>query len=171
MNWVSDILKHLTVSRSFVVAIFVTSGVLLFGRVHFPTVIKPLPDQWHIVASGALVFTSVLLLWWIVPAIWKTISKLYNGFAQRIGGLKLSGDEKSLLIAMGHLADEALDLRFINYKEVGLTKLEVLQLSKKLSRKGLVRINFMEENLLTLTQRGRERALKLHREESQQENA
>lgn len=171
MNWISDVLKHLTVSRSFVVAIFVTSGGLLFGNLYFPKLVKPLPDQWAIAASGALIFSSVLLLWWLIPAIWNYISRLVQSVIQVLNSYSLSKLEESILLALGNLADESLDLRTINYSEINLPKLEILNLTTSLAKKGLVRINPFEENLVSLTKRGRQRALKIQRRESAASNA
>lgn len=171
MSWMSDFLKHITVSRSFVFAVFVTSGVLLFGKLYFPEIINPLPERWAIVVSGALVFSSVLLLWWLIPAAGKLISSLFKRTAQFVRSQSLSELEESLLLAMANLADESLDLRSINYSEINLPKLEVLQVASALSKKGLIRINSYEENLISLTSRGRERALQIQRGHRAQEDA
>ena len=72
---------------------------------------------------------------------------------------------------MANLADESLDLRSINYSEINLPKLEVLQVASALSKKGLIRINSYEENLISLTSRGRERALQIQRGHRAQEDA
>lgn len=57
----------------------------------------------------------------------------------------------------------SLNLEAVDYAAVGLSKLEVLEMIHALSRKGLVSINPFSSQLVSLTARGRERALEIQR--------
>ena len=171
MNWISEVFKHVTVSRSLIFAVFVTSAALIFGQEYFPNIIKPLPDLWAIGMSGALIFSGVLLLWWIVPAIWNIAFRSCKGLANFIRSRVLDDLEKSLLLTLGELADESLDLRRINYSDINHSKLEILDATRRLKSKGLVDTNFLEENLVYLTALGRAQALKLQRRKNESEKA
>ena len=171
MNWISEVFKHVTVSRSLVFAVFVTSAALIFGKEYFPTIIKPLPDLWAVGMSGALIFSGVLLLWWIIPAIWKSLYRSCRWLANFIRSRTLNDLEQSLLLALGNLADDSLDLRRINYSDINYSKLELLEVTRRLKGKGLVDTNFLEENLVFLTPLGRAQALKLQRRKNESENA
>lgn len=171
MNWISEVFKHVTLSRSLVFAVFVTSAALLFGRPYLPTLIKPVPELWAVGMSGALIFSGVLLLWWIVPAIWNSAYRSCKALTQFVKSRSLNELEQSMLLALGRLADESLDLRKIDFSDNDYHKLELLEVTRGLKDKGLVETNFLEENLVYLTPLGRARALKLKRRKHENENA
>jgi hypothetical protein len=60
---------------------------------------------------------------------------------------------------MGNDPTQPMDLDRLDYSRAEGTKLEFHQLAKQLEAKGLVRINPWNDNLLTLTDLGRDRAL------------
>ena len=56
-----------------------------------------------------------------------------------------------------------MNLEQVDYDDVGLSRLEVLQMVHALSHKGLVSVNPYSSKLVSLTARGRERALEIQR--------
>ncbi len=73
--------------------------------------------------------------------------------------------EIGFIYELGKLADESADLRNIDYNKAPFTKLEMLDVCKSLKEKGLLNINRYEENLVYLSESGRQKALQLQREE------
>jgi hypothetical protein len=161
MEWLSDLLKHITSSRSLTVAVFVTSASLLFGPKWLPEFLGPLPDKWITPATGALVFSGVLLFFWLIPAAWNVGVIVVRWIARCLYSKNLTDHEQVLMLMLAELADESLNLRTLDYKNSELSKLEVLELSSCLSRKGLVNINQYDENLIALSSGGRQRVLEI----------
>ena len=160
MGWLSDLMKHFTVSKSFTGAVFVTSAFLLFGSQLLPTVFEPAPDGWRVPLMGALIFCATLLLIWSIPPAWLFFSKHTKDATLYLKARTLSKEEY-LMRGLANIADESLDLRSFRYNEMGVSKLEVMSVFKKLSSKGLVEINPFDENLVKLSSSGRVRALQL----------
>jgi hypothetical protein len=163
MQWFSDLMKHVTVSKSFAGAVFVTSAVLLFGPLLFPEALAVLPNGWRIFLVGALVFTGALLVIWSVPGLWKLVSSSVVEVIRKFRAKQLSSDEEALMHALADLADEPLDLRMLDYESLQRTKLDVMDVVRQLSDKGLVETNRFEENLVSLTPAGRKRALEVQK--------
>ena len=161
MEWLSELLKHIANSRSFTGAVFVTSGSLLIGPKWFTSYFEVLPKQWIVPTTGALIFSGVLLSFWLTPAAWKLSVKAIFWFPKYFHSRALTEHEEVLMFILADLADESLNLASLNYTTGALSKLEVLALSSSLSRKGLVTINQFSENLVTLSAQGRQRALEL----------
>lgn len=153
MEWLPDFLKQITISKSFSGAAFITSASLLFGPRFFPRLFEPLPNKWVAPATGTLVFSLALLSFWLFPEIWRGIrwTKRY------VRSRTLTKNEKFLIFLLADLANEPLDLNALSRQ--GLPKLELLEWSHSLSKKGLVVINPYNENLITLSTEGRQRAL------------
>ncbi len=66
MDWTPALLKQFGVSRSLVVAAFVTSLVLYLGPRLTPLYIEAVPREWASVIVGALVFSGFLVLLWSI---------------------------------------------------------------------------------------------------------
>jgi hypothetical protein len=163
MEWLSELIKHITISRSFTGAVFITSGALVFGNWWWPDYFDPFPKEWAIPANGALIFSGTLLLFWIIPAVWRTSVNAIFWIPKRIRSRSLSPNEEGLIEILANLADEPLNLERLNYAAGVFSKLEVLELSAGLERKGLVEINPYDENLVKLSAEGRRRALLIKR--------
>jgi len=72
--------------------------------------------------------------------------------------------EKAFLFLLARNPSKPIDLDDIDYSRAFGTKLEFHQLAKGLQRKGLVRINDWDDDLISLTEKGRERALEIQRQ-------
>lgn len=161
MEWLSEIIKHINASITFTAALFITSTALIIGPSYYPSLFNELDGKWKIGAVGMAVFSATMIIVWLIPKLWQGAKSIFTKGSIALSSKSLSANEKDLISALGRLADESLNLRNLNYSEVGLSKLEVLALSKKLSGKGLVDINMFEENLISLSSLGRDKAIKL----------
>lgn len=163
MEFLSSLLEHITVSRSFTGAVFVTSGAFTVGPRWLPNYLSPLPPEWALPTTAALIFSGALLFFWGLAGSWSALTEAGRSARRRREARTLTRHEEALMRRLGELADDSLDLNQINYAAAGVSKLEVLEVVESLSRKGLVGTNMFGENLVFLTAAGRQRALALHR--------
>jgi hypothetical protein len=163
MDWLADILKNLAISKMLVVAVFVTSLVMYFGPISFPSYVPELPKDFKPLAFAVMVLTACLLLLWMVTAIWAASHRGIRSTARVFAGTSLSEPETAILFLMAQDPTSALDLEQIDYSRAPATKLEFHQLCKGLQAKGLVHINPYDDNLASLTELGCERALEIQR--------
>jgi hypothetical protein len=164
MEWLSELIKTLTLSRALIGATFVTSGAFLGGNKLWPNYFEPLPKDWVIPVSGFFMFSGMLLVFWFIPKIWRLFVEIAHGAIKWIKSLKLANEEKVLILICASCPDQPCNLDKLPRKRGALTKLELLELAVRLSKKGLVDINQYNENLITLSAQGRKRALQMKNE-------
>ncbi|MDB5814880.1 MAG: hypothetical protein JWN23_1997 [Rhodocyclales bacterium] len=161
MEWLSDLVKQITLSRTLTTAVFVATGVLFFGHKIAPAIIDPMPIEWAWLVLGAFLTTSVLVLTWGGRELTRVIGSAYKWAIYHPRFNKPTDIEFFLLVLLKEGSDEVLNLRDFHYRNPGIKKLELLEASRLLQEKGLLRENAYDENLVSLTQRGRRYALKL----------
>lgn len=166
MDWITNFLKHLGISRSVIGAAFVTSMVLYIGPRIAPTYVDPIPKEWNSTALVVLVFSASLLVFWAWLGTWNFVKGCWRSASALIASHELSQTEQGILFAMAERPSEPLNLETINYETASISRLEVLELIHGLKRKGLVSINPYAGNLISLTQVGRQRALEIQRSAS-----
>lgn len=164
MDWLTALLKHLSIARSAIVALLVASAAMYFGSRILPNYIDPLPKDWSPLVIGTIVFSACLVVLWGSARAWavtrKASSTLFAWFAAR----QLTGLEQGLLLGMAEHPTESFNLAEVTYQHAPYSHLELLQVARQLDRKGLIRINSFNENLVSLSESGRHRALELQRE-------
>ncbi|SRR6266481_636966 len=159
MQWLSDLIKHFTISRSLTGALFITTAVLIFGHKFYPSVIEAIPPQGSLAVQIIFIFTLwLLVLWYIGPFCGTIVSTICHFVYDRLN--RLTEHELELLFVLRQSADEYLNLRTLP-RSPNLLKLELLDISKKLRKRGIVEKNLYNENLITLTEKGRSYALRL----------
>jgi len=161
MQWLSDIFKHITISRPLTGAVFLTSASLLFGPNVLPGFFETLPREFKTPFIAAFIFSGVILLIWLIPSLYKTIKKHTSTALKFLLSIALTENEEALIKVLADFADESLDLRQLDYTTGAVSKLELLAIAASLSRKGLVAINPYEENLIRLSRQGRSRAIQI----------
>jgi hypothetical protein len=164
MDWLADILKNLAISKTLVAAVFVTSLVMYFGPIAFPAYVPELPKDFKPLSFAVMVLTASLLLLWGAAGLWVLSHQGIRGTARVVVGTSLSESETAILYLMSQNPTESLNLAHIDYSRAPATKLEFHQLCKGLQKKGLVRINQYDDDLVALTEPGCERALQIQRE-------
>lgn len=163
MDWLTNFLKHLGISRSVIGAAFITSVVLYGGSKVAPMYIEPVPKEWAPFVFVALVFSASLLVFWACAATWVFARGHWSAVSAIIASRALNQTEQKLLLAMGLRPSEPLNLAIVDYDAIRKSQLEILELVHSLERKGLVSINPYADNLVSLTLMGRQRALELQR--------
>lgn len=163
MDWIPSLLKYLGLSRSIVAASFVTSLVLYLGPRFMPSYVDAVPAEWSPAVVGVLVFSGFLMLVWGASQFWGWLRRNYKESSAIVASYQLSDDESEFLHALGEDPRNPLNLEQVDYDAVGLTRLEVLQMVHALNHKGLVSISPYSSKLVSLTARGRERALEIQR--------
>lgn len=164
MDWIPILLKQLDISRAFIAAIFLTSLVLYLGPRFVPDYVEAVPPGWSLIVIGALVFSGSLLLWWSLVSGSVLSGRICKSIVTFIKAWSLSEEEIDVLLAMSVNPDEPLNLERINYQEINVSKLEIMQMMRTLEGKGLVSLNPYRQTLISLTPNGQKRALKLYRE-------
>lgn len=159
MDWLADIVKNLTISKTLVFAVFVTTVVMHFGPTYAVNFVPKFQPEYASYLFAIMVLTGVLLLFWGLAAVWQLTRRSLQGAARIFRSPSLSQSEVNLLFSMARDPTEPMDLDRLDYSRAQGTKLEFHQIAKRLEAKGLVRINPWNDNLLTLTDLGRDRAL------------
>lgn len=165
MDWIPSLLKHLSISRAAVVAVFVTAVVLYGGARLAPEYFDVVPAPWSVLVQAALVFSGCLTLFWAWDSATGWVSKGFRKLVQLYRSKNLDEDEMALLLGMGQNPSESLNIEIIDFRNGDLpwSELELLKILKKLKIKGLVSQNPFASNLFSLTDRGREKALEITR--------
>ncbi|HGZ6434060.1 TPA: hypothetical protein ACOLXW_004372 [Vibrio parahaemolyticus] len=163
MNWVSEIFKDITVSKTLTGACFITGISLLFIPTFFPDTLEALPKSWATGTLGVVVFSGCLLLFWGLRAIRERIVRFITTKTQNSRSQSLTDFELSFVFELGKLADKTMNLDNINYNAATFSKLELLDVCRTLKEKGLLDVNCNDENLVSLSENGRKKALELHK--------
>lgn len=164
MDWLEDLIKHLAISRTLVVAIFITSVVMYVGPMIKPDLVPQLQKDFVPALFGVMVLSACLLVLWIVAGIWSAAGHGLKKTAQTLSNRPLTDGEMAILHVLGKDPTSPFNLEDIDYSSAPTTKLEFHHLVNQLVKKGLVYTNDFDENLVSLTMLGRDRALTLHRE-------
>ncbi|MGR5356590.1 hypothetical protein [Vibrio chagasii] len=164
MNWISEIFKNVTVSKTLTGACCITGLSLLITPVMFPDVLEPLPKPWATLVLGVTVFSGCLQVFWILSYLKDAIFGFIANESRKVRSKNLSELELGLILHLAEIADEWADIRNIDYRSAPFSKLEILEACRILESKGLVRINSFHETLVRLSGSGRTRALVLQKE-------
>ena len=163
MDWLPGLLKQLAVARSGVAAAFVTSAVLYLGPRLFPNYVDPVPKEWAAAVVGTVVFTDCLLATGIGQGVWRAVSRRWSATTAMVASYDLTQLEVDFLYALGQHPAEPLNLETVDYARLNLSRLEVLEMVEGLKKKGLITVNMYDDRLISLTTRGRTRALEIQR--------
>ena len=164
MDWLKDIVKHLEISRTLVAAVFVASVAMFCAPYIAPMDVPRLAEELLPFLFGVMVLTGALLSIWSLMGLWALSKQGVQRTSKVFANSSLSEAESMILLVLGRNPTTPLDLENIDYEQAPATKLEFHQLAAHLATKGLVRINDWDENLVSLTQTGRARALELQRQ-------
>ena len=162
MAWLGDVLKHLELSKTFAAGVFISSLAMLLGPKFFPDAFDTVPNQWRWVVGGACVFSGVLLTFWAVPPAGKWLTALPSRLRNNPRINVPTPQENGFMAFLGeHFPNDSANLEALRYDKV--SKLETLEMCAALHRKGLVRVNEYNDDLVSLTAAGRKYALELLR--------
>ena len=160
MSWLTDLLKHLSLSKSFTGALFVTSLALLTGPRIAPQYFDAVPAQWRWLVIAACIFSFVLLATWAVPPLVKGTLKAPSRVRNSLRFNPPTEQERAFIYFLGlNHPNDSCNLDHLNHSKI--SKLELIQLCGSLQRKGLVRVNEYMDDLVSLTDSGRSYALEL----------
>jgi len=159
VEWLTDFIKHLTISRVVSFAVAVTCASLLFGPLVLPGYMEQLSKEWKVFAYTGLIFSSVLLTTWALQELWSACKSVTKTLIASWRARNITKDELAFLCLMGQRGNETFNLTIRAQGAPGLTKLEILALTKSLESKGLVEVSSCDETISWLTQKGRARAI------------
>jgi hypothetical protein len=155
MNWLSDLLRQVTVSRSLTAAAFATSAALLLGPKVLPSVVEPVPKEWQFLPAAVLVFSGCFLLLWLGTAAWRGLRHTYWSVVYSIRGRKIEDNELEVLQTLAARPDTPMNVRTVNYETSPLSELQMSLVMDALASKGLIRFGPHERVIIFLTARGK----------------
>lgn len=161
MNWISDLIRHLAISRLFTVAVFIAPATLLFGHYYLPSQIPEIKDTWRLLALATVVFSGTYLVFWLAQWLYGLARLTKNAVAYTFCSGELGAADESLIELIAQQPYECLNLLAINREPEKITRLEYIQQAKLLSKKGFVEISPNDENIISLTERGKRYAVEL----------
>jgi hypothetical protein len=164
MDWLADILKDLAISKTLVGAIFVTAVVMYFGPILAPGQVPALQKEFAPYLFAVMVLTGCLLALWGMAGALNASRAGIEKTATALTSFKLIDTERAILFYLAKDPTQPMNLDNIDYTRASGTKLEFHQLAKGLAGKGLVYINDLNDNLISLTEKGRDRALEIQRQ-------
>lgn len=160
MAWLGDVLKHFELSKKFTVAVFVTTFSLLVGPALLPEKLTEVPEQWRWLVVGGCIFSGTLSTIWAVLPIWRLFLRIPSNLRNNPFISAPAPQENNFLLFLGEqFPNDSANLDCLRHD--GASKLEVLEMCYNLQRKGFVRVNPYDDNLVSLTPNGRRYALKL----------
>lgn len=172
MEWLLELVKHVSISRTFTGAVFVTAITTLAGSRIFPNLIEAPPKEWVPIATGVAIFSGALLFFWLVAGGWNLCLSGFRALSRRRAkNFRLSAQEYAFLEMLSECEDETLDLSRINYQRAKLSKLELLELVDKLAKYELLYRNDFGENLIAMTAEGRRTVLSVQRRFARDKNS
>ena len=164
MNWLADILKNLAISKALVAAIFVTAVVMHFGPILAPAHVPLLQKEFAPYLFAVIVLTGCLLSLWGLVGVWNLSGAAIRKASAVLTSSSLSNSERAILYLMARNPTQPINLDNLDYARAPGTKLEFHQLAKGLAGKGLISISEWDDNLISLTESGRTRALEIQRQ-------
>ena len=164
MTWLTDLIKHLSLSKSFTGALFITSLAILAGPELSPELFDPVPAYWRWLVVASCIFSFTLLAFWAAPPVFLGVVSVPNRVRNNPRVNPPTKVENAFLYYMGENYPNGIcNIDAIDHSNI--SKLELLQLCKSLNRKGMISINTYDDDIVSLTERGREYALQLTRQE------
>lgn len=164
MEWLSQLIKHLSNSRSLAGAGFVTCLALLFGNQFLPNLVPELSLEFRLAAVTGLIFTGAFLCFSLLPQVYRVFVAASMTVRQLIGSQRISELEKVILLILAERPNEFFDLYQLNYEKAEVSPIHVFDASSRLESKGLVRFNKFHKNMIKLTGRGQRHAYQIHGE-------
>lgn len=156
----SDVVKHITVSKALTVALLAASAGVHFGRLSYIDV----PEEYAWLVLGAFIATAVLVGIWILQGAWELIKFtwdfVWNWIIYNPLFIRLSPLEIGLLSVLRHHDIPYLNLYEVNTAEAETSRLDLFNTAELLRRKGLVRKDKVSPEFLELTPKGRKYVLK-----------
>ncbi len=161
MQWLSDLIKHLTISKPLAGASFITSGVLIFGRKFFPNAIDGVPSQWNWLVIVVFIFSLSLFVIWYVPSF---LAQSFHWMRKLEIFTRPTQSESRFLQFMAKQGDNTVHLSDVHRRNPATSMLDLLDTSAKLIWKGYIEEVNYDETRVKLTLKGRKYVLKHFRE-------
>ena len=163
MNWLPELLKNISVSKSVAGALFIATACMLILPGLFPTQFPAVPNEWRWLVGGLSFFSGALLALWCISGAWKIIAKTPAALRKAMPERELTNLECSLLALIG-INDPNGAVNLGNLDQSRILKLEMFQMCKGLESLGFVELNPWHNELVSLTDKGRARALLILRQ-------
>lgn len=164
MDWLPMLLKHLSIARSAILALFIATAVMYFGPIFYPTYIAPLSPNWTNLLLGIVVLSGVLILVWCVEFLFSFLTKPLSKLRSFRLRKSLSNVEIHLMLSMSENPHSTLHLGDIKRLE-NCSRNDYLFGANNLVNKGFARLS-LDRNSVWMTEKGIECAHALEKNET-----
>ena len=158
MSYISELFKEITTSKILTGALFITSGIMIFGHHYFPLTIETVPSQWLWLLKAIFLFSSSLLIFWCIQ---KILEFCRQAIKQSFIFNKPSKQATELLRIIVGNGDMTSHLSDIESTNKSYSMVVLLELSRELVSKGYAEQVDTYETKLRSTSKGRQYILKL----------
>src|SRR5205085_11139309 len=114
MDWLADILKNLAVSKTLVLAIFITALVMYLGPIVAPSYVPKLQVEFIPYLFALVVLTGCLLVLWGATGMWGVFQRGIGVAARAFAGSTLSDAETALMFVLARDPTRPLNLEAID---------------------------------------------------------
>lgn len=166
MNWLTDLIKHVSISKIVAFAFFSASSFLLFGSLLFPGLFDPIEGFARQALWFLLVYSIAILAVPLVHELYRMAGGAIQGCLKHWRGRTLTKEESDFLRWASRKGNDPVNLRIEMHKMEGLNQLRVMELARSLDRKGMMAISPWDDTILLWTEKGRLRALSLAEEDA-----
>ena len=125
MDWLADILKNLTISKTLVAAVFVTSVVMYVGPIIAPDGVPKLQPEFVPYLFAVMVLTGCVLLFWGLGVLWNLTRTGMRSASRVLADSTLSEPETALLFFMATDPTQPINLDNIDYSRAPGTKVRL----------------------------------------------
>ena len=158
MGWLSDFLKYLSFSKSLTGALFVTSLLLLSGSQISPQLVGSLPPNWRWLVVAVCVFTFTLLSFWAIPHVCRTFLNIFGKIRNSPRLRPLTDIEIAVLVFLGESQPNGT-YNIDALHRPNIPKIKIIKACKDLEKRRLLEINAYYDDIVSLTDSGRDYAL------------
>ena len=161
MDWLNDLIKQINLSKPIAVAIFISTLILWKIKVWFG--IDAFESISLTIVIWACLFSGSIILAWVLIALYQSIRNLATNALKRYQIRYLTEMQKDFLVILGSSESENLYISRLDFKRIGVTKLEVVSLFSDLNKKGLVYVGIQNPDFVVITDYGKEVAWRIVR--------
>ena len=164
MEWLTDLIKQITVSKILSLAISIALLVFIYGHKVYPQYLEQYSGSWLPAVTLALYITLAYNILWISVIIYEKLKEYFGEIYYQIKSCLLTDIEKKLLLQLA-LKDGEINFKNIDYDKLGMNKLELTEIYEQMAKKSLVRIIDLNVHMVLITERGKTVARNMYKRE------
>jgi len=154
MDWLNDLIKQINLSKPIAIAMFISTLILWNMKVWFGVdAFETIPLS---IVIWVCLFSGSLIVIWVLIAFYKLVKNLFITVLRKYQLRGLTELQKDFLVTLGSSEIEHLNISRLDFKKIGVTKLEIDSLFNDLNKKGLVYVGVQNSDFVVITDYGKE---------------